>query len=83
MKQTTSRGFARTLRNESVISDLIQHLSDLDFTPWLSLAGTSDGKIERELLLSSDAGRADLVIFDAMGNAKDRKSTRLNSSPWE
>ena len=64
-----SRGLARALWNESVVSDLIQHLSDLDFGPWKTLAGVKSGTVIREHLLPGGAGRADLVLLDENGHA--------------
>ena len=69
MTLSPSRGLARALWNESVVSDLIQHLSDLDFGPWKTLAGVQSGTVSREYQLSTKAGRADLMLLDDNGQA--------------
>lgn len=67
MTHLPSRGIARALRNESTVSDLLQHLSDLDFSPWKSLVDVGSGSALREKALSGGAGRADLVVVDDSG----------------
>lgn len=52
-----------------MVSDLLQELSDLDFSPWSDVLGMSSGSVLREHRLSSAAGRADIVVLDGSENA--------------
>ena len=61
------RGFQRIIAREVSLSDLLQHLSDLDPEPWRELIGTVPRTVSRERLLTRTdgrrgKGRADLAL---------------------
>lgn len=55
----SSSGLERVLLQETVVSDLLQFLSDLDPTPWAEIVGFTPSEVERESLTEN---RADLLL---------------------
>lgn len=56
---SSSRGLERILLQETVVSDLLQFLSDLDPTPWTAIVGFTPLQVTRESLTEN---RADLLL---------------------